>query len=116
MIELIATAIITVSSALLFGYWFRYTCLLILSARTTQDFAGAIAVANQLNFARVQGELSTGVAGDLERLHRLLDRDYSVLDSLFRGGAENVHSLENRILRLNYRLMSSWYQVSRHFS
>ena len=42
MIELLATTIITLSSVALFGYWFRYTCLLILSARTTRDYAGAV--------------------------------------------------------------------------
>ena len=41
MIELLATTIITVSSVALFGYWFRYTCLLILSAKTTQDLCGS---------------------------------------------------------------------------
>ena len=54
MIELVTTVIITASSVLLFGYWFRYTCLLILSAKTTRDFAGQVAAANQLGFLEVQ--------------------------------------------------------------
>jgi hypothetical protein len=37
MLELVATGIITASSVFLFAYWFRYTCLLILSAKTTLD-------------------------------------------------------------------------------
>ena len=57
MIELISTIVIMAGSVLLFGYWFRYTCLLILSARTTRDYAGAVATANQLSFLEVQSVL-----------------------------------------------------------
>ncbi len=57
MLELIVTLVITVSSVLLFGYWFRYTCLLILSAKTTRDYAADIAAANQLSFLQVQAQL-----------------------------------------------------------
>jgi hypothetical protein len=47
MLDLIVTLIITVSSVLMLGYWFRYSCLLILSAETTRDYAADIATANQ---------------------------------------------------------------------
>ena len=35
---IISTLIIAVS-AVLFLYWFRYTCVLILSTRTTRDYS-----------------------------------------------------------------------------
>src|SRR5436190_21607906 len=98
MIELAATSIITVSSALLFGYWYRYTCLLILSAKTSRDYAGDVAVANQLNFLEVQHQLREG-AGDLDRLHQSLDRDYVALAKLFQG-AGSEKGLEDRMLQL----------------
>ena len=46
MFETATTILIIVGSMLLFGYWFRYTCLLILSAKTTRDYAGEVAAAS----------------------------------------------------------------------
>src|SRR6266478_5796459 len=114
MIELVATVTITVSSVLLFGYWFRYTCLLILSAKTTRDFAGEVAAANQLGFLEVQSQLR-GNAADLGRLCDALDRDYAVLARLMRepgfSSAEGS-TLEKRMLAINYNLTHAWYRVS----
>jgi len=117
MLELIATVIITASSFLLFGYWFRYTCLLILNAKTTRDFAGEVAMANQLSFQVVQSELQTANA-DLNSLHESLNRDYALLTYLIShaAGAQGDVGLENRMLQFNYRLMGAWYRVSRPFS
>ena len=64
MIELVTTVIITVSSVLLFGYWFRYTCLLILSAKTTRDFAGEVATGESARLPRSPG----AVAGQLRAI------------------------------------------------
>ena len=113
MLELIVTVLITVSSALLFGYWFRYTCLLILSARTTRDYAADIAQANQLNFLQVQAELR-GQPTQLDRLQASLDRDYAVINGLIRSSGE--WGMEDRMLQLNYRLMGAWCAISRRFS
>ena len=113
MIELTATIIITVSSVLLFGYWFRYTCLLILSAKTTRDFAGDVAAANRLGFLEVQSQLRAH-AVDLGPLCDALDRDYAVLSRLLREGGEP--SAENRMLSIHYSLTRAWYRVSRHVS
>jgi len=117
MLELIATVIITASSALLFGYWFRYTCLLILNAKTSRDFATEVAAANRLNFQAVQSELRTTEA-DLDQLQQSLHRDYALLTYLIghTGEAHGDMVLEDRLLQFNYRLMAAWYSVSRHFS
>jgi hypothetical protein len=111
MLELIVTLVITVSSVLMFGYWFRYTCLLILSAKTTRDYAFDIAAANQLSFLQVQSELRQNPA-DLDRLKASLDRDLSVVTSLI----QNDWGMEDRMLKLNYQLMSAWCSVSKSFS
>lgn len=114
MIELVATITITVSSVLLFGYWFRYTCLLILSAKTSRDFAGEVAAANQLGFPEVQSQLRAN-AVDLGPLCDALDRDYLVLARLMQQG--DVSSpVEKRMLAINYKLTRAWYRVSRHVS
>src|SRR5205085_6354162 len=117
MTELIATIAIIVSSVLLFGYWFRYTCLLILSAKTTRDYAGDVARANELSFLDVQAQLRSDSA-DLERLHAELDRDYALITYLIghAAGANGESSMENRMLQLNYRLMSAWCRISSSFS
>jgi Skp family chaperone for outer membrane proteins len=118
MIELVATVIITVSSVLLFGYWFRYTCLLILSAKTTRDFAGQVATANQLGFLQVQLELRDNPA-DLGRLCDSLNRDYAILTRLLQQtSASSVEgsSIEKRMLEINYRLTRAWYRTSSQFS
>jgi hypothetical protein len=118
MIELITTVIITASSILLFGYWFRYTCLLILSAKTTRDFASHVAAANQLGFLEVQNQLRTASA-NLDSLRDTLDRDYAVLSSMLKqvsGSSAEGSSIETSMLALNYRVMRAWSQVIGAFS
>src|ERR1700745_3391450 len=118
MIELITTVVIIASSVLLFGYWFRYTCLLILSAKTTRDFAGQVAAANQLGFLDVQTQLrATSV--NLDSLRDPLDPDYAVLSSMLKqvqGSSVEGSSLETSMLAVNYRVMRSWSQVVGVFS
>jgi hypothetical protein len=111
MIEQIATITITVGSALLFAYWFRYSCVLILNARTARDFATEVVAANQLAFMNVQAQLRQGVP-DLDRLQGMLDRDFAVLRPLIQGG----DGMEERLLRIHYRIMGIWCRMSRPFS
>jgi hypothetical protein len=116
MLELIVTLVITVSSVLLFGYWFRYTCLLIVSARTTRDYTADIATANQLNFLQVQSQLRDQQSADLGPLHSALDRDLAVITYLIQHAGRGEWGMEERMLQLNYRLMGAWFSVSRRFS
>jgi hypothetical protein len=117
MLELIVTLVITVSSVLMFGYWFRYTCLLILSAETTRDYAADIATANQLSFLQVQAELRDQQPADLNRLQASLDRDLAVVTYLIQHtSGQGDWGMESRMLQLNYKLMSTWCSVSQRFS
>jgi hypothetical protein len=119
MIELIATVVITISSAALFAYWFRYTCLLILSAKTARDYAMEIATANQLGFMAVQAQLQQAGSADLDRLRAALDNDYRVVWQLLKyvpKSGEGQSAIETQMLAINYRLMGAWYQVTRHIS
>jgi len=117
MFELIATLFITASSLLLFGYWFRYTCVLILNAKTTRDFTSDVAIANQLSFPAVQRDLQVAGA-DLAGLHDSLNRDYALLTYLLShaAGHQGDSTLEDRMLQLNYRMMGALYSISRPFS
>ena len=119
MIELVTTIVIMAGSVLLFGYWFRYSCLLILSARTTRDYAGAVAAANQLSFLEVQSALREQSNADLDRLKDSLDRDYKVLTYLLKHAANpssGGDAVEKRMLEIHYRLMGAWYRTSRRLS
>jgi hypothetical protein len=118
MIENVATLILTFSSFLLFAYWFRYACLLILSAKTTHDYAGAVATANRLDFPKVQLMLQDQDA-HLDRLKDALDRDYEVLLYLLKNAANpqtGEAALEKRMLEIYYRLMRAWYCATSRFS
>lgn len=119
MIELVATVTITVGSIVLFAYWFRYTCLLILSAKTARDYTSDIAYSNKLGFPEVQAQLQQGSSPDLDRLRAALDNDYKIVRQLLKympKSEETSSALETQMLAINYRLMGTWYQVSRHFS
>ncbi len=58
MIESVLTVLIIAGSGFLFAYWFRYTCLLIVSAKTSRDYAAEVATANQLGFLEVQSSVA----------------------------------------------------------
>jgi hypothetical protein len=119
MIELLATSTITIGSLVLFAYWFRYTCLLILSAKTARDYTSDVAFSNHLGFPAIQAQLSQGVAPDLDRLRAALDSDYRVVRNLLNHlpkTEEGPSPLETHMLAINYRLMGAWYQVTRHIS
>ena len=116
---LVSILIIGVSFAL-FLYWFRYTCLLILSAKTSRDYAAHIASANQLTFRETRDSLMDDSAlAPLDHIRQSLDRDYRLLTYLLRHGASEVapgRSLENRILMIDFRLMSVWFNLTHRVS
>ena len=116
MIEAIATVVITAGSVLLFAYWFRYTCLLILSAKTAHDYAGDLALAKGLRVVEVQSQLRTDRAVDLVGLHAALERDYALIQSLLKGAVAEQSILEHRVLQIHYRTNQVWFGISRSFS
>lgn len=107
-------------SLTLFLYWFRYTCVLILSAKTSRDYATQIASANHLTFLETRDTLlDDSLAAPLEKIRQSLDRDYQLLTYLLQhvsGDTASGRSLENRILMIDFRLLSLWYGVTRRFS
>ncbi|MBV8844252.1 MAG: hypothetical protein JO307_15705 [Bryobacterales bacterium] len=119
MLELAVTIGMTVGSFLLFGYWFRYTCVLILSTKTVRDYARAVAAANRLGFLEIQERLRGCASANLDQIHAALDRDYGVIVSLMSAlsrEGDGQASLETGMLQLNYRCMAAWSRFSRRFS
>jgi hypothetical protein len=114
--------ITAVLSGSLFFYWFRYACVLILRARSTRDYATAVAQANALQFPQVQQKLEAITAAQLpslDVLQRAIDRDYKLLIWLMRHGVEfrtTGRQVEHKMLLLDYQLLRAWYTCSRRMS
>jgi hypothetical protein len=112
---MVASILIIVFSVALFIYWFRYTCLLILSARTARDYTRQVADANQLGFLDVQSQLATVADLSFDSVHRSLARDYKLITYLL-SHAGNLDSedngLEQLMLRIDFKLMSVWSALS----
>ena len=114
MTETIATSVIMAGSVLLFAYWFRYTCLLILHTKTPVDYGLEVALATQLSFAQVQSQMWAASA-NLDQLRSSLDRDFAVLTALM-AQASNGFGIEQRMLAFNYRIAAARYEFGQHFS
>ena len=116
------TALTIVLSGSLLVYWFRYSCLLILRARSARDYATAVAQANALQFPQIQQKLEAITAAQLpslDVLRRALDRDYKLLIWLMRHGSEfrtSGRQVEHKMLLLDYQLLRTWYTCSRRVS
>jgi hypothetical protein len=103
-------------SAGLFIYWLRYTCQLILSAKSARDYTRDVAEANKLLFLQVQQELEqVRERPDLDTLHTKLENDYRLLTYLLVHGPAfhaNGDRLEQIVLMLNFRLLKAFYAVT----
>ena len=106
-----------VVSLVLFLYWFRYTCLLILSAKPARDYSAQVASANELRFPEVRKELvSAFESRSIEKLQMDLERDYRLLTYLLRHGARFQavsQILEQRMLMFYFQTMKLRCALSR---
>jgi hypothetical protein len=104
---MIVSIVIIALSVAMAGYWFRYTCLLVLQARRTRDFAKPVIEAHALTFREVSRQ-----AVDLQRS---LDREYEVLSRLVARVAPE-YGFEIVMLRIDYSLMRMWWRITRDHS
>ena len=104
---MIASVLIISFSLVLFVYWFRYSCLLLLRRGSEQPLAAP----GRFNYAAVQQSLQAGK--ELDPLHRSLDRDYRVLTYLLEHAAAlELAQLEYRLLTIDYSMMQAWYRLT----
>lgn len=119
-VRIVATSIIIiVISTVLFVYWFRYTCVLILRTRSVRKYAQKVAQINHLSFLEAQQKLTAPPSRNetFDSLHASLDRDYRVISYLLRhGGTQNGDSIEEHMLRLDYHMMRICYFLAKPFS
>ena len=108
---MVTSVFIIAISVVLFVYWLRYSCLMLL--RSAQERAEMVAVDKQLyNSAEVLERLET--EADLRPLERALDRDCQVVTYLIEHAAGlELASIENKLLIVDYRLMRVWYRLTR---
>jgi hypothetical protein len=113
--QIVISGIIIAASFALFAYWFRYSCLLILSAQTTQDYAGVVAKASGLSVLEMQEQLEAGGSFDLSTVHRAMEADFAAVRRMLDqapGIEEHLTSSEQFVLRLDYHLMRAWARLT----
>jgi uncharacterized protein YjiS (DUF1127 family) len=108
---MIAGILIIAISVVLFFYWLRYSCVLLL--RNAQErVAISSALDDRFSVASVIERLKT--EPELGPLERALERDYHVVTYLIEHAADlELASIENRLLIMNYRLMRLWSRMTR---
>ncbi len=113
---MIFSLIMTGVSLGLFLFWLRYTCQLILSAKSAHDYTRDVAEANDLRFLQVQRELAqVRERVDLDTLRSKLEKDYRLLVYLLVHGPSfhvNGDRLEQFMLMLNFRLLKAYYALT----
>jgi hypothetical protein len=112
---MLASSLIISFSVVLFVYWFRYTCLLVLRNAARPTRWTGIAGDAKLSFAEVNARLSQDTAGiSLDPLQRSLQHDYEVISYLLNHavGLDSA-SLDRRLLMLDYRLMKGVYCLTK---
>jgi hypothetical protein len=112
---MVVSSLIIAVSVVLFCYWFRYTCVLILNTSSSRDFGGEFAEENGLRFAEVQARLGVSGMAELSALQASLARDYQVVTQVLRRASSvefQGDSLEDLILRIDYRLMSALFGLA----
>ena len=113
---MIASVLIIGVSTVLFFYWFRYTCELILSARSSASYAIGVSEANGLNWSTVAASLDQAPAVALNDLSECLRSDYMKLDSILsRAGAAEADQVafERGMMRGYFCWASAMFTVLR---
>ena len=107
---MIAGILIIAICLVLFVYWFRYSCLLLL--RTTEGAGAVNALDQRFHVSSVVERLKTDV--ELDPLERELERDFSILSYLIEHTADlEVASIESKLLIFDYKLMRAWSHLTR---
>jgi hypothetical protein len=114
---MMSSIFIIIFSAVLFLYWFRYTCVLILRSKTPQDYSEQVVAANQLSYPAVEEQLrGVGSNAEFDTLVASLQRDYRLLSYLLSHAAGmemGGYTLEQRMLMIDFKVMQVWYAVTR---
>jgi hypothetical protein len=109
---MLASILIIVFSSVLFLYWFRYTCILLVRNCAEELRSLNLAAQSSFSFAEIQTRLQSET--QLGPLHSSLQRDYQVLTYLVQHASKlELESFEERLLVWDYKLMGVWYSVTK---
>ena len=109
---MITSVFIIAISVILFVYWLRYSCVLLLRSAQERRRNGQAVPTNVSMSPSVLERLKT--EGDLDPLEQALERDYHVVTYLIEHAADlELASIENKLLVLDYKLMRIWSRVTR---
>ncbi len=108
---MITSVFIIAISVVLFVYWLRYSCVMLL--RNAQErTVVSMASEERFSISSVRERLKT--EADLSSLERDLERDYHVVTYLIEHAADlELASIENKLLVIDYKLMRAWSHVTR---
>jgi hypothetical protein len=107
---MVPSILIIATSCVLLGYWFRYSCLLLL--RGQAEHLEHTPVADSFQFRDVQKRIH--IESQLDPLHRRLDRDYQVLTYLLEHAyGLGVKRFEDRLLMCDYLAMQWCYRLTK---
>jgi hypothetical protein len=112
---MIATIVILAVSVALFAYWFRYSCLLILSAKTTLNYSLDIAQEYGLSFAAAQETVSVAPFDTISGYRRCLADDYKKVSALVHqteAHADDSYGMECSMLMINFRCMALLFDLA----
>jgi hypothetical protein len=117
---MIGSVLVLVISAVLFVYWFRYVCLLMLQTKPVVDYTSEVVAANGLSLPDVLARLQEQVGdAQLATFRESLDRDYRLLAGWLSRRAKlqaEGCALEHRLLMIDYAIVRVWYAVARRLS
>jgi|LNFM01.1.fsa_nt_gb hypothetical protein len=117
---MITSIVIIILSMAMFVYWFRYSCLLILESRLSEEEAKQGGESQDPTVAWLEVQLAhASTPSELDRVRMSLDRDLRVVQNLARSCSELQvagTSLESRLLMIDYRMMQVWFAATRPFA
>jgi hypothetical protein len=105
--------VIIASSAAMLLYWFRYSCVLLRNAYTSEADITRAVHANDLSIRSVVlAAQTTHDRSGLRTLHELLERDRRVVEFLLEQSGR-LATVESIMLRADYLVMSGACRVAR---
>ncbi|MBK9166466.1 MAG: hypothetical protein IPM24_03260 [Bryobacterales bacterium] len=113
--EMIPLYLILGVSVVLFFYWLRYSCLLILETRLRASGSSELAQQRGFAFPWVMVTLRHPAppVEVLDRLRESLDADYRLLRRVLSAAPAAQDPVEDWLLRGDYRMLQVWYWLTR---
>lgn len=98
-----------------FFYWFRYNCTVVLRRRVSVEHARHVASANQLSFAELGSRLDDFERPQLMEADQALAREYEILVCLLRYTSPvqpPVFTFDQRLLMADFAVQQWWFRAT----